>query len=74
MTGSETFRVTGLTCSHCANAVTGELTNLTWVSSVRVELVPGGESLVTVVSEQPLDRPAIAAALEEAGGYHLAGV
>jgi hypothetical protein len=29
--------------------------------------------LVTLVSEQPLDRQAIAAALEEAGGYQLAG-
>jgi copper chaperone CopZ len=73
MTGSETFQLTGLTCGHCANAVTGELTSLTGVFSVHVELVPGGESLVTLVSEQPLDRQAIAAALEKAGGYQLAG-
>ena len=73
MTSSAMFQVTGMTCDHCANAVTDELGRLDGVASVRVELVPAGESVVTVASDKPLDRQVVAVALEEAGGYHLAG-
>ncbi len=38
-----------------------------------VALVPGGESAVTVTSDAPLATEAVAAALDEAGAYHLAG-
>ena len=72
MAGTTTFLVTGLTCDHCANAVTDELGRLDGVSSVRVELVPAGTSAVTVACDQPPDRQDIAAALEDAGGYRLA--
>jgi copper chaperone CopZ len=72
VTGTATFQVAGMTCDHCANAVTEELGRLDGVSSVRVELVPAGTSVVTVACDQPLDWQAIAAALEEAGGYRLA--
>ena len=73
MTGSTTFQVTGMTCDHCAHAVTGELARLDGVSAIRVEIVPAGESLVTVTADRPLNRQAVVAALTEAGGYHLAG-
>jgi copper chaperone CopZ len=73
MTGSATFEVTGMTCEHCARAVTGELARLDVVSAVRIEVVPAGESLVTVTADRPLDRQAVAAALAEAGEYRLAG-
>jgi copper chaperone len=73
MTGSATFQVTGMTCDHCAHAVTGELARLDGVSAIRVEIVPAGESLVIVTADRLLDRQAVAAALAEAGGYHLAG-
>jgi len=43
------------------------------VSDVTVGLVPGGTSAVTVISDGPLARQAIADALDEAGGYQLAG-
>jgi len=72
-TGSATFEVTGMTCEHCARAVTGELARLDGVSAVRIEVVPAGESLVTVTADRPLDRQAVAAALAEAGEYRLAG-
>jgi copper chaperone len=68
-----TYRVTGMTCEHCAHAVTGELENLDGVSDVRVDLNPDGESVVTVSSAAPLTSKAVAAALDEAGDYHLAG-
>jgi copper chaperone len=73
MTSNATFQVTGMTCDHCAGAVIEELGRVDGVSSVRVQLVPAGESVVLVASDRPLDPEAVAAALDEAGGYHLAG-
>jgi copper chaperone len=67
-----TYQVTGMTCEHCAHAVSGELKSLDGVSDVRVDLNPGGESAVTVSSAAPLAAEAVAAALDEAGDYHLA--
>ena len=70
---SATYQVTGMTCEHCVHAVTGELKNLGGVSDVRVDLVPSGLSSVTVTSEAPLTGQQVAAALDEAGDYELAG-
>jgi len=67
----ETYRVTGMTCEHCVSAVTDELTALPGVASVGVQLVAGGTSSVTVESEAPLARDAVAEAVDEAG-YALA--
>jgi copper chaperone len=68
-----TYKVTGMTCEHCVNAVTGELGNVPGVSGVTVDLVPGGTSLVTVDSAGPLPVGAVSAALEEAGDYQVSG-
>ena len=70
---TSTYAVTGMTCEHCVRAVTSELTGLDGVADVAVELVPGGESRLTVTSSEPLPAVAVAAALDEAGGYALAG-
>jgi copper chaperone len=70
---SATYQVTGMTCEHCVHAVTGELKNLDGVTGVTVELVPGGPSVVTVTSDAALPAGAVAAALDEAGDYRLAG-
>lgn len=70
---TDTYAVTGMTCGHCASAVTSELKSLEGVSEVTVDLVAGGTSSVTVTSDQPLDDTTVAAALEEAGDYQLAG-
>jgi copper chaperone len=70
---SATYQVTGMTCEHCVLAVTGELKNLDGVTGVTVELVPGGQSAVTVTSEGALPAGVVAAALDEAGDYRLAG-
>jgi copper chaperone len=64
-----TYPVTGMTCEHCVNAVTRELGGLDGVSAVTVDLVPDAISLVTVASAAPLPEPAVAEALDEAGGY-----
>jgi copper chaperone CopZ len=68
-----TYKVTGMTCGHCAHAVTEELRGLGGVHDVQVELNPGAPSAVTVASDAPLLASAVAAALDEAGGYTLAG-
>jgi copper chaperone CopZ len=70
---SATYQVTWMTCEHCVHAVTGELKNIDGVSDVTVDLVPGGVSAVTVASDAPLTTRAVAAALDEAGDYQLAG-
>jgi copper chaperone len=66
-----TYAVSGMTCEHCVHAVRTELTELAGVQDVRIELVPGGQSAVTVDSAQPLTRDEVAAAVDEAG-YELA--
>jgi copper chaperone len=68
-----TYTVTGMTCEHCAHAVSIELKSLDGVSAVRVDLAPGGQSAVTVTSQAPLSAEVLAAALDEAGDYRLAG-
>jgi copper chaperone CopZ len=70
---TSTYAVTGMTCEHCVRAVTSELTGLDGVADVAVELVPGGESRLTVTSTEPLPEVAVVAALDEAGGYALVG-
>ena len=67
------YKVTGMSCGHCANAVASELRRLDGVSAVTVDLVPDGVSLVTVTSAQPLAGDAVSAALDEAGDYRIGG-
>lgn len=69
---TQSFSVVGMTCDHCTNAVTSELSALAGVRTVAVDLATEGASTVTVVSDAPLSDPDVAALLEEAGGYHLA--
>ena len=69
---TQTHLVSGLTCEHCAHAVTQELRAIAGVSAVDVDLVAGGVSTVTVTSQQPLDEASVAGALDEAGDYRLA--
>ncbi len=66
------FPVTGMTCAHCVSAVTTELRALPEVTDVEVNLVPDGASTVTVTGT--LTNEQVAAALNEAGDYHLATV
>jgi copper chaperone len=67
MTTTE-WRVSGMTCAHCVAAVREELGALAGVRSVDVALDTGR---VSVESDAPLERAAVAAAVEEAG-YQLA--
>jgi copper chaperone CopZ len=68
MAVTNTYTVTGMTCSHCVQAVTGELSALPGVGDVRIDLASGA---VTVTSEAPLAHNDVRAAVDEAG-YELA--
>ncbi|MGP3971083.1 heavy-metal-associated domain-containing protein [Streptomyces sp. 6N223] len=67
-TSLSTYTVTGMTCGHCVSSVTEEVGKLPGVANVQVDLASG---LVTVASQAPLERSAVAAAVTEAG-YELA--
>ncbi|MFJ9924639.1 MULTISPECIES: heavy-metal-associated domain-containing protein [Streptomyces] len=63
------YKVTGMSCGHCEGSVSGEISQIPGVTSVRA-VASSGE--VTVVSEAPLDDEAVRAAVDEAG-FELAG-
>ncbi|TDO59844.1 copper chaperone CopZ [Kribbella sp. VKM Ac-2571] len=64
-----TFRVLGMTCSHCVGFVTEELETLPGVESVTVDLPTG---MVALVTDRPVDPTAIWNAVE-AAGYEVEG-
>lgn len=70
-TASTTVSMTGLTCGHCQQAVTRELSALDGVTDVAVDLVPQGVSTATVTSQSPLSQEQLRDAVEDAG-YTLA--
>ncbi|GII25299.1 heavy-metal-associated domain-containing protein [Planosporangium mesophilum] len=64
MATTTTYTVSGMTCGHCVNAVTSEISELAGVTDVQVDL---GSGAVTVTSDAPLDDAAVVAAVDEAG-------
>ena len=66
---TSSYTVVGMTCGHCVNAVTEEVSALPGVTAVDVDLASGG---LTVTSGAPVDETAVRAAVEEAG-YEVAG-
>jgi len=63
------YRVVGMTCGHCGEAVTSELVRVLGVRDVAVDLATGD---VTVTSDAQVPIDAVRAAVDEAG-YELAG-
>ncbi|MEV5429783.1 heavy-metal-associated domain-containing protein [Streptomyces sp. NPDC052701] len=63
------YKVSGMSCGHCEGAVSGEISRIPGVSSVKA-VASSGE--VTVVSAAPLDEEAVRTAVDEAG-FELAG-
>jgi copper chaperone len=64
MSTTSTYTVTGMTCGHCVQAVTDEVSAIAGVEQVEVDLATGA---LTVVSTDALPREAVAAAVDEAG-------
>ncbi|MFI8306813.1 heavy-metal-associated domain-containing protein [Streptomyces sp. NPDC085927] len=63
------YKVSGMSCGHCEGAVSGEISELPGVVSVKAVATTGE---VTVVSAAPLDEEAVRAAVDEAG-FELVG-
>lgn len=59
-----TYTVVGMTCGHCVNSVTEEVSQVPGVSEVDVDLATGG---LSVSSDSDVDDAAVRAAVEEAG-------
>ena len=58
-----TYTVPGMTCGHCKQAVTGELSKVEGVESVDVDL----DTKLVVVQGEGLEDAALRAAIDEAG-------
>ena len=69
MTSTE-YTVRGMTCGHCASAVTEEVTKIPGVTDVDVD-VAGGR--VTIRSAGLVTDEAVAAAVDEAGYQVVSG-
>ncbi|MPY76921.1 MAG: cation-transporting ATPase [Actinophytocola sp.] len=62
-----TYTVTGMTCGHCVQSVTEEVSDVPGVTDVAVDLPTGA---VTVTCDAPVSEDQIRAAVTEAG-YEL---
>ena len=68
MCNTETYSVEGMTCDHCARAVTAEVGAVDGVTNVEVDVTSGR---VSVTTHQPVPVAQLREAIEEAG-YTLA--
>jgi copper chaperone len=64
---SVTYRVPGISCSHCVSAIRSEVEQVAGVSSVEVDL----DAKTVTVAGTSLDEAALVAAIDEAG-YEIA--
>jgi copper chaperone len=62
-----TYSVPDVSCAHCKAAITSEVSTVTGVESVDVDL----DTKTVTVTGEPLDEQAIIAAIDEAG-YEVA--
>lgn len=67
MSTTRTYSVPQISCEHCVNAITGEVSELTGVDSVTVDIA---SKTVTVVGDA--SDADVVAAIDEAG-YAVAG-
>ena len=67
MSTTQTYDVVGMTCDHCVRSVTEEVSALTGVSEVQVDLATGK---VHVTTQEPVTTEQLREAVEEAG-YQL---
>lgn len=58
-----TYSVPGMSCGHCRNAITAEVTDVAGVASVDVDL----DAKLVRISGEILDDAALVAAIDEAG-------
>ena len=68
---TQTWKVTGMTCSHCEQSVSKNLLTLNGTSSVKVKLKPNEISEITTEASRELSHEEVKSALREAGSYRL---
>ncbi|MER6626328.1 cation transporter [Streptomyces sp. NPDC000931] len=68
MASTAVYTVEGMSCGHCVNSVTEEVSGITGVTDVKVDLESRS---VTVTAESRIDDAAVRAAIDEAG-YEVA--
>ncbi|WP_316669770.1 heavy metal-associated domain-containing protein [uncultured Propionibacterium sp.] len=69
MSTTASYTVTGMTCEHCVDHVTEEVSAIDGVTGVEVALADGS---MVVTSDVPIDFARITEAVEEAGDYRVA--
>ncbi|WP_052436986.1 heavy-metal-associated domain-containing protein [Georgenia sp. SUBG003] len=62
--GTTAFEVAGMTCGHCADALTGAIRALAGVAAVDVDLAAG---VATVTAARPVDRADVVDAIDGTG-------
>jgi copper chaperone len=67
MMSNKIINVDGMTCGHCVNAVTEEISKISGVTEVNIDLRAGEISPVTITAETEISDVDLAAAVEEAG-------
>ena len=65
---SNTYQITGMSCSHCVTKVKNELEKVPGVISVSVTLLP---QLAVVKTEEPIEIEALQEAVANAGSYTI---
>ena len=63
MSETKTYTVSGMSCAHCVKAVSDEVSSVSGVESVQINL----DTKAVVVRGDVLDDAAIRAAIDEAG-------
>lgn len=64
MSTTTEYRVTGMSCGHCENAIRAEVSEVAGVSALDVSAKTG---LLRVSHDTPIDDAAVIAAVDEAG-------
>lgn len=64
MSSTQTFAITGMTCGHCVQSVTEEVSEIAGIRDVVVDLESAS---LTFSSDEEISRDAVIAAVTEAG-------
>jgi len=67
MPTTNTYYVSGMTCSGCARKVTGQVEQIPGITDIGIDLTAGS---ITVTSKDPIDDATVTRAIERAG-YRL---
>jgi len=74
MSQTATYAIEGMTCGHCVHSVTEEVTALPGVNDVKIDLVTGGKSIMTLTTESGIEFEKVKEAVSEAGDYSVAAL